>query len=339
MRRTVIFMAVCAALVVALFAGPGIAAPQRSAAAGVSSSVYPIQQGFVDAHGVLIYYETLGRGAPLMIVHGGPGADHTYFLPYLLPLARHNKLVFIDERGSGQSQKLSNPAGYTVENMVEDVEAVRASLGLGRMSLMGHSYGGVLAQAYALKYQRNLTHLILASTFPSTKQMNQVLAKELADAPADVREKIEKLQKAGLFGHGLPYEQNRYPNDYMIAAWGEGYFPYLYQNRPDPNYDPIANGIMAWDLYREMWGSDGEFVIDGNLKSVEYLDKLHTIAVPTLIIAGDHDECAPWLSEEMHGKIAGSKLVILPQSGHMTFVDQNDMFISNVDGFLHAATE
>lgn len=339
MRRTAIFMAVCAALIAVLFAGPGMTAPQRSAAAGTSSSVYPIQQGFVDAHGVLIYYETLGRGAPLMIVHGGPGADHTYFLPYLLPLARHNRLVFIDERGSGQSQKLSNAAEYTVENMVEDVEAVRASLGLGRMSLMGHSYGGVLAQAYALKYQRNLTHLILASTFPSTKQMNQVLAKELADAPADVREKIEKLQKAGLFGHGLPYERNRYPNDYMIAAWGEGYFPYLYQNRPDPNYDPIANGVMAWDLYREMWGSDGEFVIDGNLKSVEYLDKLHTIAVPTLIIAGDHDECAPWLSEEMHGKIAGSKLVILPQSGHMTFVDQNDMFISNVDGFLHAGAK
>ncbi|HTU34779.1 MAG TPA: alpha/beta fold hydrolase, partial [Candidatus Acidoferrum sp.] len=193
---------------------------------------------------------------------------------------------------------------YTVENMVEDVEAVRDALGLGRMSLLGHSYGGVLAQAYALKYQQHLTHLILCDTFPSTKQMNQVLAKELADTPADVREKIEQLQKAGLFGKGLPYQKNRYPDEYMVAAWGEVYFPYLYQNRPDPNYDPIANGIMAWDLYREMWGSDGEFVIDGNLKSVEYLGKLHTIHVPTLIIAGDHDECAPWLSQEMHEKVA-----------------------------------
>ena len=327
------------AFLAAFFAAPALAAPQRGTTAGAGLSVYPVQQGFVDAHGVLIYFETLGHGAPLMIVHGGPGADHTYFLPYLLPLARHNKLVFIDERGSGQSQKLSNPAEYTVENMVEDVESVRQALGLGRMSLMGHSYGGVLAQAYALKYQRNLTHLILASTFPSTKQMNQVLAKELADASADVREKIEKMQQAGLFGHGLPYERNRYPNEYMVAAWGQAYFPYLYQNHPDPNYDPIANGIMAWDLYREMWGSDGEFVIDGNLKSVEYLDNLHTIQVPTLLIAGDHDECAPWLSQEMHDKISGSKLVILPKSGHMTFVDQNGMFISNVDGFLHGGAK
>lgn len=330
MRGRILF----AAFVMALLAGPALAGPTQTTALG-SSSVYPMNQGFVNAHGVMIYYMTVGQGAPLMIVHGGPGADHTYFLPYLLPLARHNRLVFIDERGSGQSQKLENAAEYTVENMVEDVEAVREALGLGRMSLLGHSYGGVLAQAYALKYQQHLTHLILCDTFPSTKQMNEVLAKELADAPAAVRAKVEKMQKAGLFGKGLPYQRNRYPDAYMIAAWGEVYFPYLYQNRPDPNYDPIANGIMAWDLYREMWGSDGEFVIDGNLKSVEYVDKLHTIHVPTLIIAGDHDECAPWLSKEMHEKIAGSKLVILPKSGHMTFVDQPDMFISDVEGFLH----
>ena len=142
-----------------------------------SASVYPMHEGFVDAHGVMIYYMTVGRGAPLMIVHGGPGASHDYFLPYLLPLARHNELVFIDERGSGKSQQLSDPSGYTVENMVEDVEDVRQALDLGRITLLGHSYGGVLAQAYALKYQRNLTHLILCSTFPSTKQMNEVFAR------------------------------------------------------------------------------------------------------------------------------------------------------------------
>ena len=138
-----------------------------------ASSVYPIQEGFVDAHGVLIYYTTIGRGAPLVIVHGGPGASHDYFLPYLLPLARHNKLIFIDERGSGRSEKLEDPKGYTVENMVEDVEAVRTGLGLGKIALLGHSYGGVLAQAYALKYQQNLTHLILCSTFSSTRAINE----------------------------------------------------------------------------------------------------------------------------------------------------------------------
>jgi proline iminopeptidase len=297
--------------------------------------VYPIEEGYVAANGLMIYYMSIGRGTPLLVLHGGPGESHDYFLPYLLPLARENRLIFIDERGSGRSQKLDDPSGYTVENMVEDVEAVRVGLHLGAINLLGHSYGGVLAQAYALKYQQNLLHLVLASTFPSTREMNAVLLRMKQAMPAELRARIDKMESAGLFGHGQDYEKNRYTNDYMIAAWGEGYFPYLYRNHPDPNFDPVANGVISWDLYREMWGSHGEFVIDGNLKSVEYVDRLPALKVPTLIIAGDHDECDPSLSEEMHRKITTSTLVILPRSGHMTFVDQTDLFNDTVDAFLH----
>lgn len=304
------------------------------AASLAQSAPYRIEQGYVDANGVLIYYETFGRGTPLVIVHGGPGASHDYFLPYLAPLARHHELIFIDERGSGKSQGLDDPSGYTVEAMVEDVEAVRKELGLGRIALLGHSYGGVLAQAYALKYQQNLTSLILCSTFFSTSKMNAVFQKELAAMPADVRERIQKLEAAGLFGNGKDYQKNRYTDDYMVAAWGDGYFPYLYQRHPDPNYDPLDDGKMSWDLYRAMWGSHGEFVIDGNLKSVEYEKRLPSLRVRTLVTAGDHDECDPELAKEMSGLIHGSKLVIFPQSGHMTFVDQPDLFIRTIDDFL-----
>jgi len=297
------------------------------------ASVYKIQQGFVDANGVMIYYEEFGSGKPLMIVHGGPGASHDYFLPYLLPLARHYRLIFIDERGSGKSERLEDASLYTVENMVEDLEAVRKALGLGKMDLLGHSYGGVLAQAYAFKYQENLSHLILCSTFPSTSMMNKVFVKIKEKMTPELRERINKMESEGLFGHGLPYERNRYTDEYKIAAWGEGYFPYLYQRNPDPDYDPAAGGF-SWALYREMWGSNGEYIIDGNLKSVEYVDRLHTIKVPTLINCGDNDECAPSLSELMHEKIPGSELVIFPQSGHMTFVDQPDMFIKSIEDFL-----
>jgi proline iminopeptidase len=136
------------------------AAADRPAPPSLSAAVFPIEAGFVDANGVLIYYEALGKGEPLLIVHGGPGASHDYFLPYLLPLARTNRVIFIDERGSGKSEKLEDPKDYTVENMVEDVEAVRDHLGLGKIGLLGHSYGGVPAQASAFKYQANLSHLV-----------------------------------------------------------------------------------------------------------------------------------------------------------------------------------
>jgi proline iminopeptidase len=338
MRKSA-FVLFASLLFAAFVPGPhqsSVSAQERKRAAGAGDAVYPIQEGYVDAHGVLIYYTTFGRGEPLVIVHGGPGASHDYFLPYLLPLARTNKLVFIDERGSGRSEKLEDVKQYTVENMADDVEAVRVALGLGKISLLGHSYGGVLAQAYAFKYQEHLSHLVLASTFASTKEMNQVLQRIKNQMPRDKLALTNAFEKAGLFDKGAAWEHGRYPSQYATLAWGDGYFPKLYGARPDPDYDPQAQDTTtAWDLYREMWGSHGEFVIDGNLSSVEYLGKLSMIRVPTLIIAGDHDECDPSLSKEMNAKIKGSKLVILPNSGHMAFVDQPNMWNRSVAAFVN----
>jgi proline iminopeptidase len=319
-------------LVLVAFCAPCFGADPAPA---VSPAVYAQQEGFVDANGVMLYYMIVGRGEPLVVMHGGPGASHDYFLPYLLPLARHNRVIFIDERGSGKSQKLEDPAGYTIENMVEDLEAVRKALNLGKINLLGHSYGGALVEAYTLKYQQNLRHLILGSTWSSTVALNQVFVRMKDKMSPELRDRIDRLEAAGLFGHGKEYEKGRYTSEYMIAAWGEGYFPYVYQGHPDPNYDPTSLGGEAWDLYREMWGEHGEFVIDGNLKSVEYTDRLPQIKIPTLILVGDHDECDPSLAQVMHEKIAGSKLVIFPKSGHMTFVDQTGLFVKAVDEFLH----
>jgi proline iminopeptidase len=301
-----------------------------------AANVYPIREGFVGVGGMFIYYQEIGTGEPLVILHGGPGASHDYLLPYLIPLAKTNRLVFIDERGSGRSTKLDDPSGYTVEAMAEDVEAVRRALGLGKINLLGHSYGGVLAQAYALKYQDNLGHLILASTFHSTRQLNGTFKRMMAAMTPELRGRIEAMEKAGLYGNGKDYEKNRYVTPYMVAAWGEGYFPYLYRRHPDPNYDPADGGKMSWDLYREMWGSHGEFVVDGNLSSVEYADRLGSLHVPTLILLGDHDECEPAIAQDMQRCIPGSKLVMLPQSGHMTFVDQPTLFLEAVEEFVRS---
>ena len=334
-RRVLITVCVAIAASSAREVGAVAARPPAVAPAPSPQLGYPISEGYVDVNGVWIYYKTVGRGQPLVVLHGGPGASHDYLLPHLIPLARRNRLVFIDERGSGRSPSLEDPSGYTIENMVEDVEAVRVALRLGKINLLGHSYGGALAQAYALKYQRNLAHLVLCSTFSSTRAMNEVFVRMKAQMAPELRARIDSLEHAGLFGKGKGFERLRYPADYMTASWGEGYFPHLYQKRPDANFDPLASGVMSWDLYRTMWGSHGEFVIDGNLVSVEYDERLHTISVPTLITAGDHDECDPALSRKMQEKIPGSKLVIFPESGHMTFVDQPALFVKAVDDFLH----
>jgi proline-specific peptidase len=300
------------------------------------AATYPVQEMFVEAGSVLIYAKILGKGTPLLVLHGGPGASHDYFLPYLLPLARRFRVVFIDERGSGRSEQLEDPKGYTVEAMVDDVEAVRKALDLGQMDLLGHSFGGVVAQAYALKHGEHLKHVVLSSTFHSTKQLNLAFDKMKEKMTPEVRKEIAKLEKEGLYGKGTPWEKGRYPERYMKLAWGDGYFSYLYQRRPDPNYDPTSVGHMSWDLYREMWGSHGEFVVDGNLVSVEYTEKLASLRVPTLITVGDHDQVDPAIAEEMSKSIPGSKLVVLPAAGHLTFVDQPRLYLEAVEGFLGA---
>jgi len=305
-------------------------------ASSVAPSVMPIDEALVDNGGVILYVKTVGRGPPLVVVHGGPGASHDYLLPSLYRLASSYRLVFIDERGSGRSPRLEDPKQYTVEKMADDVEAVRMALQLGKIALLGHSYGGVVVQAYAFKYQANLSHLILASTFSSTRELNEALGRMKQAMPADRRARLEALEKAGLFGKGEVWEHGRYTDEYAKLAWGVGYFPALYGARPEPNYDPVeGNTKNSWELYREMWGSHGEFVVDGNLKEVEWVDRLPEIKVPTLILVGDHDESDPAMSREMNAKIAGSKLVVLPDSGHMTFVDQPELFVRAIRDFVH----
>ncbi|RPH69466.1 MAG: alpha/beta fold hydrolase [Myxococcaceae bacterium] len=317
----------------------GLGAALTACAAPASSvrpSVMPIEEALVDNGGVLLYVKSVGNGPPLVVVHGGPGASHDYLLPNLYRLASSYRLIFIDERGSGRSPRLEDTKQYTVEKMADDVEAVRTALQLGKIALLGHSYGGVVVQAYAFKYQANLSHLILASTFSSTRALNEVLARLKQAMPADRRARLEALEKGGLFGKGEIWERGRYTDEYATLAWGVGYFPALYGARPDGNYDPLeGNTKNSWELYREMWGSHGEFVVDGNLKEVEWLDRLPEIKVPTLIVVGDHDQSDPAMSREMHARILGSKLVVLPDSGHMTFVDQPELFARSIREFVH----
>jgi proline iminopeptidase len=248
------------------------------------SPLHQLQEGWIESNGVMIYVKMIGGsggGDPLVILHGGPGASHDYFLPHVLPLAKNHRLFFIDERGSGRSSKVQDPAGYTIEQMVEDVEGVRKALHMSKIDLLGHSFGGALAQAYALKYQENLSHLILASTWSSTKKMNQVLARMKDKMDPDARKRVDAAEKKGLFGQGQAVRAQPLPERLHDRGLGRGLLPVPLSEAARSQLRPVANGIMSWDLYRQMWGSDGEFVISGNLKNMEYTDRLADVKVPT----------------------------------------------------------
>jgi len=140
--------------------------------------------GFITSSSLKLYYETEGEGQPLVLLNGGPGFSHEYLQP-LRALASEARLIFFDQRGTGQSGK-ADPQDYTVEANVEDVEQLRRELQLDSWIVFGHSWGGMLAQAYVLKYPQHVSGLILADTFSSTAEVNTTLLRMRAAVPEAV---------------------------------------------------------------------------------------------------------------------------------------------------------
>ena len=102
------------------------------------------------------------------VIHGGPGVDHTSYKPAFFPLSQKLQLVYFDHRGQGRSARGPKET-YTLENNVEDLEALRQYLGLDKIVVIGSSYGGMVALSYGVRYPQNLSHLIVIATVPDSR--------------------------------------------------------------------------------------------------------------------------------------------------------------------------
>ncbi len=131
--------------------------------AGDNATSVSIEEGFTQINGTQLFYKIIGKGTPIVILHGGPGLDHSYLLPQMAELAKTHKLIFFDQRASGKSSVDSDTNSTTMKNLVEDVEGIRKAFKLGKMNLMGHSWGGLLAMFYAIRFPNNITTQSLES--------------------------------------------------------------------------------------------------------------------------------------------------------------------------------
>ena len=116
----------------------------------------------MSVRGVSLFVKVTGHGYPLVLMHGGPGVDHTTLLPFH-PLADHFTLVFYDHRCNGRSEGAA-VSSMTWENLTADAEALRQMLGFDKWAVLGHSFGGMVALEYALRYPQSLSHLVLMDT-------------------------------------------------------------------------------------------------------------------------------------------------------------------------------
>lgn len=281
---------------------------------------------YAHVNGVELFFDVEGGGyvpdgpavkekPTLFLLHGGPGCDHSYFKPWLTPLAEQYQLVLVDHRGNGRSGRVDERT-YTIEQMADDLEALRHHLGLGQIAVLGHSFGGMVAQVFALRYPKSVSKLILSNTTPSADFWEE------AQAVAEKTATPEQLKILPALFEGTITSQQEFDE------WWATCMP-LYFRNPD-------EAIIA-DLEARMRGEVvvANYMMANEIPNYDVRAALPTISVPTLIIAGRYDWVTPVSqSEVIAAGIPGSRLVIQENSGHMGFIEEQAGYLATVKEFL-----
>ncbi len=286
---------------------------------------------YAHVNGVKLFFDVEGAGfvpeGPIMkekpvcfVLHGGPGGDHTSFKPGLSPLSEVMQLVYIDNRGSGRSEK-GPQSTYTQKNNVEDIEELRKYLGLDKIVLLGASYGGMVALEYARKYQENVKSLLLVVTAPSSDFTDK--AKEIVKQKGTP----EQQEMAQVLWDGAFKSSEQQEQYYEVMAPLYSY-----------SHEDTAEGKLARENASKRSNRSYEALNEGFggfLRDYNVVDFLPSIHVPTLIIAGRHDWITPVEgSIFMNEKIPNSKLVIFEESSHSVIKDEHDKFIVTVTDYV-----
>jgi proline iminopeptidase len=251
------------------------------------------------------------------VLHGGPGGDHSGFKPGMTPLASRMQLVYIDHRGQGRSAK-GDPQRYTLDENVEDMEALRRHLGLGPIVSIGTSYGGMVALAHAARYPASVSHLVLivtASHAGFNPRAQQIVAE---------RGTPEQKAVCGQLWAGELDTEAKLRHYYDVMG------P-LYSVRFDPNTAAASRsrGILTPEALNRA------FAPGGFLQSFDLRPELSRITAPTLIMAGRHDWICPVeFSEEIHRLIPGSDLRIFEHSSHSIRADEPEALRDAIAGFV-----
>lgn len=285
------------------------------------------REGYVEVQGYDLYFRTFGeenRGSNIVCLHGGPGASHGYLLS-LADLAKKGHMVVLyDQLGCGRSQMPKNPALFTIERGVEDLEHFRKKMKLGKIHLFGSSYGGLLAIAYALKYQRNLRSIITAGGLANVPLTTDEMDRLRKGLPAAVQKTLQKYEDQGDFN-----------NPEYLKAVDVFYRKHVCRLKKWPEEVVKTFEQMSVPVYGTMNGPN-EFTIIGNIRYWDASTKLRTIKVPTLVTGGKYDEVTPKVAKHIHDGIKGSKLVTFSRSSHLPMWEERKKYIDTVARFLRS---
>ena len=276
--------------------------------------------------GYEVYTNTVGHGKlPILLLHGGPGGCSECFeiMEEYLDLNQYS-LIYYDQLGSYYSDSIEDENLLTLDRYVEEVEQVRQGLGLDRFVLLGHSWGGMLAVEYALKYRglKALNGIVISNMTASNNSFEKSLAqrrKELLE-PSEL-EYLEMIEAVG------NYEDGRYKE----LVFGKLYSQCIFRGSELPRF--LSEDKLARIVYKKFQG-DNEFVVTGDLKDWDRWEDLKDIDVRTLVMGAQYDTMAVDDKKEMAGRIPNAELFICPDGSHFAYWDDSVNYFKGLNNFL-----
>jgi proline iminopeptidase len=278
-------------------------------------------EGTVSVNGAQLYYEIYGKGEPIVILHGGPGLDHTYLLPQMLRLADHYKLIFYDQRGSGRSTGTVDSTSITVDNFVNDLEQVRKALHLEQITLLGHSWGGLLAMEYAFRFPNRVRRMILASSVGSTSEWeipfdrNRAARRTSQDSAS-----LVKIMASDAFAKRAPPTMEDFARTFFRS--------YFYNQSLADRLSLTFSTETAHSVLTIL------ALMGKQIARYDIRDQLAKLTCPVLILHGDADPIPLQSAEEIHTAFKNSKLIILKNSGHFPYIEAPEQFFTACEEFL-----
>jgi proline iminopeptidase len=263
-----------------------------------------------DGYGMFV--EELGQGFPLIVLHGGPGLDHTMFRPYLDPLAEDFRLLYVDERGQGRSERV-DPQTLSIDVFAHDVDLLADGLGLDQFALLGHSFGAIVTTYHAIELGTATAYVISGGCDSSDALL------------ADVEASVAAMGEAGDLIAATWEQEKTVATEEQLKELLRNQMPFHFHGEPPPGYGEPAVGSPEV-LRRFANAGYGDF---------DYRTRLAEVERPTLVIVGEHDRTtSPRAARVLHEGIPNSDFAVIAGAGHMSFVEQPEAYLEAVHRFL-----
>jgi proline iminopeptidase len=272
-----------------------------------------------------VWTKQVGSGSvSVLTLHGGPGGTHEYFECFEDFLPQQGiQFFYYDQLGSAYSDQPDDASLWTVERFREEVEQVRTALGLTRFYLYGHSWGGMLAIEYALKYQEHLKGLIISNMTASIPAYVAYINHLRRQLPLETIRTLERYEASGEYT----------APEYEHIMFGEVYAKHLCRNDPWP--EPLTRMLRHLNpkVYNTMQGPN-EFVVTGTFKDWDRWKDLAKITLPTLVSVGRFDTISVTDIQRMGGLMPNSRVAVCERGSHCSMYDDQEQYFADFIGFI-----